>query len=340
MSLQVHNEDDSLDEEKPHACDKCFGIFDTENSLEKHKITEHSDSLVPSKSSDLISSDDEKPKHPNLMDHETEVKNEDDPGEGEGQSQGQCYKCTTCDESFAQQIDLELHVFNAQHHEDKIKNFDSKNGFEYYTLICPPERPHQCQICGKSFTQKSSVITHIQTHMGKKPYNCEVCGKSFSRNSDLAKHIRIHTGEKPYQCTTCGRNFRIKEDLNKHIMTHTKEKPHPCELCGKSFRGKSNLMEHVRIHTGEKPYKCDICSESFARKAYLERHKLIHSGEKPHHCEVCGKTFRTMGRPLGTRQDALRCKTISMYHVWTGLSNETKVKQSHDNTYQRETTRM
>ena len=48
MSLKVKDEGDlkfeeketPSYEEKPYPCDKCFEIFDTEKSLEKHKITE------------------------------------------------------------------------------------------------------------------------------------------------------------------------------------------------------------------------------------------------------------------------------------------------------------
>lgn len=41
----------------------------------------------------------------------------------------------------------------------------------------PGEKPCQCVICGKAFTQASSLIAHVRQHTGEKPYVCERCGK-------------------------------------------------------------------------------------------------------------------------------------------------------------------
>ena len=43
--------------------------------------------------------------------------------------------------------------------------------------LSPGEKPCQCVMCGKAFTQASSLIAHVRQHTGEKPYVCERCGK-------------------------------------------------------------------------------------------------------------------------------------------------------------------
>ena len=58
---------------------------------------------------------------------------------------------------------------------------------------------------------------------GEKPYNCGICGKAFSESSSLAVHQRVHTGEKPYKCDVCGKTFVCSGNLGIHQRAHTGE---------------------------------------------------------------------------------------------------------------------
>uniref|UniRef100_A0A6P7H7J2 Zinc finger protein 723-like n=1 Tax=Diabrotica virgifera virgifera TaxID=50390 RepID=A0A6P7H7J2_DIAVI len=96
---------------------------------------------------------------------------------------------------------------------------------------------------------------------GQRPYECEVCFKKFSQNYRLKNHLRINTGEKPYKCEICFKKFSDSGDLKRHLRVHTGEKPYKCEICCKYFNQASTLTTHLRMHSGEKPYKykCEVC---------------------------------------------------------------------------------
>lgn len=55
------------------------------------------------------------------------------------------------------------------------------------------ESPHKCQVCNRSFNQRSNLKTHLLTHTDHKPYECQTCGKVFRRNCDLRRHALTHT---------------------------------------------------------------------------------------------------------------------------------------------------
>lgn len=50
-------------------------------------------------------------------------------------------------------------------------------GANIFCCPSPGEKPCQCVMCGKAFTQASSLIAHVRQHTGEKPYVCERCGK-------------------------------------------------------------------------------------------------------------------------------------------------------------------
>ena len=70
--------------------------------------------------------------------------------------------------------------------------------------------------------QQVTLLGHIRLHTGDKPYQCKVCDKYFSDLSNLKRHLRIHTGDKPYKCTVCGKGFRQSAHLTTHIRIHKK----------------------------------------------------------------------------------------------------------------------
>nr|XP_056704454.1 zinc finger protein 436-like [Euleptes europaea] len=171
------------------------------------------------------------------------------------------------------------------------KSFSWKSSLNSHLKIHTRENLYECLECGKSFIQSSHLTSHQKIHTGEKPYKCLECGKSFIKSTNLICHQRIHTGEKPFTCSECGKSFCQRITLIRHQRTHVGEKPYTCLECGKSFGQKDELACHQRIHTGERPFKCLECGITFSRNTSLSSHQRIHSGEKLFKCLDCAMSF-------------------------------------------------
>nr|XP_027211123.1 zinc finger protein 271-like [Penaeus vannamei] len=193
------------------------------------------------------------------------------------------------------------------------KTFCNKTDIKIHMRVHTKEKPYSCDICNKAFSTKKCQVLHIRVHTKEKPHTCEFCNKAFSRKSDQVRHKRVHTKEKPYICDICSQAFSQKNSLVKHMRIHTNEKPYSCEICNKDFSDKYDLARHIRVHTKEKPYICDVCNKDFSQKSLQVIHMRLHTKEKPYICQICNKAFtrnscRVRHMKIHTKEKPYICK--------------------------------
>ena len=59
-----------------------------------------------------------------------------------------------------------------------------------------PDARHECEVCGRKFTEKSNLTKHLSTVHGVgdvKTFQCDVCSRVFKRKDHLESHLkRVH----------------------------------------------------------------------------------------------------------------------------------------------------
>lgn len=167
----------------------------------------------------------------------------------------------------------------------------------------PGEKPCQCVMCGKAFTQASSLIAHVRQHTGEKPYVCERCGKRScpvrplrvlgAVGSPLSTRCR-GPGDKGGFCGDLGRRLPKPRHGSRGPLQSSRwgRRPRPAPPgpgLGSSVRAlclwpcrfvqSSQLANHIRHHDNIRPHKCSVCSKAFVNVGDLSKHIIIHTGE-------------------------------------------------------------
>ncbi|TKS82293.1 Zinc finger protein 574 [Collichthys lucidus] len=170
--------------------------------------------------------------------------------------------------------------------------------------------PHVCPYCGKTFTRRVFLRTHVYSHTGEKLFTCKVCSKSFTNSQSLLRHSMSHTGNKPFSCDVCGKNFSQAATLKRHQRIHASSLPRrrrgrrpvctldsdgtahllACPHCPSRFNTEEQLNHHKLLHTSH-PFPCPDCGEAFKRRRDLDLHSLTHQDKQPATCLHCSSQF-------------------------------------------------
>lgn len=152
--------------------------------------------------------------------------NSDTSTEGEAEEENDVFPCSFCEGKFKMQ-DLNKHVSEA-----------------HYMLF------HNCEICGKRYKLKSSLIGHrVSQHKEEYPCICRQCPRprSFKTPEELYNHRLIHvkrlTGNE-IKCPFCQRSFSTVGEKNTHVRQKHEMGEYECNICGHTFKHEANLNDH------------------------------------------------------------------------------------------------
>ena len=141
------------------------------------------------------------------------------------------FECKQCSKAFFFEIDLRIHLTGTTHGGG---------------------RNYPCSTCDYKAYSKQALKYHIaEWHSTERPFECEICGKGFSNERYLQRHLEVHDSTRKFECSVCNKKFKSQKHLTVHDKIHRQAYTAQCEYCDAKFVQRQNLKPHIKKHHPE-----------------------------------------------------------------------------------------
>merc|ERR1719336_953338 len=129
--------------------------------------------------------------------------------------EGKVVNCPKCDKRCSDKHALEKHMIKHTVEKNFVCNICGKrlkrqSSLDLHLRQHTGTKNYMCDACDATYFTASALRNHkVNKHMEvKETFLCTFCGKGFTKKANLESHITLHTGEKRYSCTQCDKKFR------------------------------------------------------------------------------------------------------------------------------------
>ncbi|XP_061182896.1 ras-responsive element-binding protein 1-like isoform X2 [Saccostrea echinata] len=99
------------------------------------------------------------------------------------------------DESVIQEVDKKRRKFENEHGVDLVTDpLDNSLPFLVNGVVVENSKKRVCEICKKVCMKPSDLKRHMMSHTGERPFKCEVCGKPFRAKNSMMYHLKSAHG--------------------------------------------------------------------------------------------------------------------------------------------------
>lgn len=214
--------------------------------------------------------------------------------EGEGKSR--MFHCRQCDTKSKRIHTIMTHLVIHTGERPYVCNLCGRTFTQISSLAGHKEAAHKenikevtCHLCGKHIKGRNKWYRHMSRHRNTQ-ITCSMCNKLFSSEAGLRVHMKRHSDIKTLACDLCAKTFHVASDLRNHkVNTHYKNKIHTCQECDYKTPNHASMSRHRKRHTGSN-VACDVCGTFVDNEQQLMLHKKRHF-ERNFKCSHCNKTF-------------------------------------------------